>query len=263
MDSLADYRARHALQYNQRVKEENDKEMLKAAQLAAEETKRIKMNDEYKILITNITDISIIVLVCESLVIMQMQLEEIKSSLTTYIDTYNITKDSEFMKGISDVVLKVFESVNHNTFTKINFNNIDDINASKNIRETMNILLSKVGIQHETDSLAVEYEMDCNEDEEIARRLYLEEENRVNTMPNVVEERPIPQLYERPARRPRAPRPPRAPRQNIQAIVEANVQEATPVPEVQPLQPLEPNNENAPIVPRPRGRPRRRNNQTI
>jgi len=250
MDNLAEYRARHAMQYNQRVKEERDKETLIAAQLAAEQEKRIKMDHEYNLLIKTIDNISIILLVCESSSIMTMQLEELNSSLNTYIDKYNISKDSEPMKGISDVVLKVFESLNQNSFTKINFNNVDDINASKHIRETMNIILSKVGIQHESDNLVVEYEMDCNEDEEIARRLYLEEERQINRVPNIVEQ-PRQQARER---RPRAPRRPRV------AHVETNAQEAIENTEVQPLQRI---NENVHVVHRPRGRPRRRNNQII
>jgi len=235
MDNLAEYRARHAMQYNKRVKEERDKEELIASQLAAEQEKRKIMDHAHNLFIKTIDNISIILLVCESASIMQSQLEELNTSLDTHITKFSITKDSEMMKSISSVVLKVFESVNQNGFSKINFNNLQDVSNSKRICATMNNILSKVGIQHEDDTVEVKYDMDCNQDEEIARRLYLEEENRINAMPNVIA---TAQPSGRPVRRQRAPRP-------------------------IPTQVLENENEIVPIVPRPRGRPRRRNDQII
>ena len=254
MDSLADYRARHALQYNKRVNEERAKEELVAAQLAIEQEKLAKINRENDLFIENIENISIILLVCEYVSIMQFQLEELNTNLDTHINKFNITKESDTMKRISSAILKVFDSVNQNGFTKINFNNLEDVCNSKRICETMNSILSKVGIQHETDTVEVEYEMDCNKDEEIARRLYLEEENRINAVTNIVQQREP----QRPVRRPRQPRQPRA---HVDVPETQTVQEAEAQTVPPPMPPLEDN--NVPIVPRPRGRPRRRNNQII
>ena len=259
MDSLVDYRNRHAMAYNKRIQEEREKEALIAAANSAEEEKRNIMKNTHDLFIKNITDISIILLVCESASVMQFQLEQLNVSLTNHISTFNITKESEMMKSICTAVLKVFDSVNQNGFSKINFNNLEDVSNSKRICETMNTILSKVGIQHESDSVEVKYEMDCNQDEEIARRLYLEEENIINVLPNNVQQRFVEQnIPNRPVRRPRQPRLPRQP----VVIPVVNAQTPAPAQAVQPVQPII-ENTNAVQVPRPRGRPRRRNDQII
>jgi hypothetical protein len=128
-------------------------------------------------------------------------------------------------------LLKVFESVNNNNITKINFNNRDDIEISKQIRKTMNAILSKVGIQHEDDNLEVEYEMDCTADEEFARQLYLQEQATVNDLPV--------NINDVPNRRQRRAAAAATPRVRVPRVV------------------IDPHADGVPPTPRPRGRPRR------
>lgn len=235
MDNLADYRARHAMQYNQRVQEEREKETQIAAKLAAEHAERERINHFNNTFIKEVENLSVILLICDLPAVMSSHLNELNGNLELYISNWNDNKDAEMMKRLGDVVLKVFESVNQNNITKINFNNRDDIEVSKQIRLTMNSILSKVGIQHEDDNLEVEYEMDCTADEEFARQLYLEEQARVNPIPNNINDiaGPVPNRRQRRAAAATTPRV-RVPR---------NV--------------TDPHVDGVPPTPRPRGRPRR------
>jgi hypothetical protein len=228
MDSLADYRARHAIHYNLRMKEEQEKAAQIAAKLAEEQAERDRITQFNNSFIKKIDDLSIIILICDLPSVMVAYLTELNNDLETHITKWNDEKDVDMMKKLGDVIMKVFESVNQNNITKINFNNREDVNASKLISQTMNSILSKVGIQHEDDNLEVEYEMDCTADEEFARQLYLNEQAAVNHIPpNFMNNAAQPTRRQRRARQP----------------------QAGPDPNVDGVQPV--------VVPRPRGRPRR------
>ena len=184
MDILTEYRAKHALEYQKRLQEEKIKEAQNALELAEKlaEEERIKVFNAA--FIADIESSAVKLLLCKS----SLQMLEILVELYNNIDL-NIHKwsdsnntDNQMMKKIVDAVLQVFESVNNNSITKINFNNRHDITTSKNIQQTMKSILSKVGIQHEDDNLEVNYEMDCSQDEEFAQRLYLEEQQRINNL---------------------------------------------------------------------------------
>ena len=187
MESLAEYRARHALEYQKRVQEENAKAQIIAAELAeklAEETRIREFNAAF---ITNIESCATKLLVCHDSAHMLEILLELDSNIEMHIHKFtsvnNVTSDDQsIMKKIVDAVLKVFESVNNNTDTKINFNDREQINTSKAIQQTMKAILGKAGIQHEDENLEINYEMDCTQDEEFAQRLYLEEQQRVNAL---------------------------------------------------------------------------------
>jgi len=202
MDTLTEYRAKHALEYQKRVQEEKIKEIQNAIELAEKhaEEERIKaFNDAF---VADIESCSVKLLVCNSSINMLEILAELNNNIELNIhkwsDNNNIVDNNQMMKKIVDAVLKVFESVNNNSITKINFNNRHDINTSKNIQQTMKSILSKVGIQHEDDNLEVNYEMDCSQDEELAQRLYLEEQQRVNElMPHQLLPIPPPPLNRR------------------------------------------------------------------
>ena len=201
MDNLAEYRARHSQQYNQRVKEEHEKELQIAAKLAAIHAERERINHFNNTFIKTVENLSTILLICDLPEVMSTHLNELNTNLESHITNWNDNKDPEMMKHLCDVVLKVFESVNQNNITKINFNNRNDIEISKQIRQTMNAILSKVGIQHEDDNLEVEYEMDCTADEEFARQLYLEDQARNNILPINFQNNPIDPLPNRRQRR--------------------------------------------------------------
>ena len=234
MESLADYRAKHALEYQKRIQEEKAQEQRIAEELAeklAEETRIREFNAAF---ITNIESCAIKLLVCHNSTQMLEILLDLDNNIDVHIHKFTSvnTDDQSMMKKIVDAVLKVFESVNNNTDTKINFNDREQINTSKAIQQTMKALLGKVGIQHTDDNLEVNYEMDCTQDEEFAQQLYLEEQQRVNArFPHIP---PAPAPVPTPNRRQR----------RAAAIV---------IPRVH----VDPSTDGIPPTPRGRGRPRR------
>ena len=186
MDTLTEYRARHALEYQKRLQEEKIKEAQNALELAEKLAEEERIKAFNAAFIDDIVSCSVKLLLCNSSINMLEILAELNNNIDLNIhkwsDSNNTDINNQMMKKIVDAVLKVFESVNNNSITKINFNNRHDINTSKNIQQTMKSILNKVGIQHEDDNLEVNYEMDCSQDEEFAQRLYLEEQQRVNRL---------------------------------------------------------------------------------
>jgi hypothetical protein len=254
MESLADYRAKHAVEYQKRLEEENAKAQRIEAELAeklAEEQRVLAFNNAF---IANIESCATKLLVCHHTMHMLEILLDLDSNIDTHIDKFknvnnvnnvnNMNPNNQnMMKQIVDAVLKVFESVNNNTSAKINFNDREEINTSKCIQQTMKAILGKVGIQHEDENLEVNYEMDCTQDEEFAQQLYLEEQQRVN---NHV---PPPLLHNIP----NIPNIPNAPLPNRRQRRAASVN----IPRVH----VDPREDGIPPTPRGRGRPRRNQQQ--
>ena len=230
MESLADYRAKHAMEYKKRLEEEAIKAEKLAAELAeklAEEQRVLAFNNAF---ITNIESCATKLLICHHTMHMLEILLDLDSNIDTHIDKFkNVNPNNQnMMKQIVDAVLKVFESVNNNTCAKINFNDREEINISKQIQQTMKAIFGKVGIQHEDENLEINYEMDCTQDEEFAQQLYLEEQQRLNNLPLPLQQ-------------------PQQPNRRQRRVASVNI----------PRVHVDPREDGIPPTPRGRGRPRR------
>jgi hypothetical protein len=215
------------MEYKKRLEEETIKAEKLAAELAEKLAEEERVRAFNAAFIENIESCATKLLVSYHSMHMLEILLDLDSNIDTHIDKFkNINIEAQsMMKLVVDAVLKVFESVNNNTSAKINFNDREEINISKQIQQTMKAILSKVGIQHEDENLEVNYEMDCTQDEEFAQQLYLEEQQRLNNLP------PQQQLPNRRQRR----------------VASVNV----------PRVHVDPREDGIPPTPRGRGRPRR------
>jgi hypothetical protein len=224
MDLLSDYRAKHAMEYNNRIKLEQQKTQQSAEEIAKENERLIHIRNFNSAYIRNLEKIAVMLLVCESVVLMKTYIENLTTIINENIDKWNNEKDPEMMKQLTSSVLMILENVNNNTFYKINFNNTQEIEASNIIKMHMKNILNAVGIiQDENEILDVQYDMDCTADEEYARQLFAEEQQRHNN--NL---------------------PPQGNRRQRRAAAAAI-----------PILPTQPNTNGTDIVPRRRGRPRR------
>jgi len=93
---------------------------------------------------------------------------------TTLDQVKNTTTEIlEFVeKAGSDFGLKVLDAINNNQAIKTDFNNRMQIRMSQQVQENVKKILELCGIE----GVEVNYEMDCSQDEEIARQLAQEVE---------------------------------------------------------------------------------------
>jgi hypothetical protein len=91
-------------------------------------------------------------------------LNQIKNTTTEII---------EFIQGASkdDIApfgLKVVDSINNNLGIKMDFSNKTHVLTSQQIQENVSKILEHCGVE---GGIEIKYEMDCSQDEEIARQL--------------------------------------------------------------------------------------------
>ena len=67
--------------------------------------------------------------------------------------------------------MQLFQNVNENDLTKINFHDALSVTTSKHIHSVMKEILRLCGILTDTEELEMTYDMDCSKDEELARQL--------------------------------------------------------------------------------------------
>ena len=255
MDALDDYRTKHALEYRKRIQEVYEKELEAETIRAAQVAERAAIEKTKNLFIDEIINMSLMISYSESLESIVEIIEQLINHVNAQIHIWNATKDIEMMKRVVDAVLQVFECINQNTITKVNLHNSEDVYRSKKIQQLMNNLFSTVGIQHESDSIEVAYDMDCSKDEEFAQQLYLEEQQRLHAPQNIL---PDSHILPNIGNNVELPLPRRIRRAR-------NATPATPVTPVTPveLQPLAITNNQPLIIPRPRGRPRTRQHNII
>lgn len=83
------------------------------------------------------------------------------------------TEILEFVaKGDSEFGLSVLDAINNNKAIKTDFNNRVQIRMSQEVQENVKKILELCGVE----GVEVNYEMDCSQDEEIARQLAQEPE---------------------------------------------------------------------------------------
>ena len=178
LNDLVAYRAKHALQYTKRIQELTEKEAQFAAKEAAAAAERERIMRFNNAFIDEIVNVSLIISYSDSLEDILRVLEDLHTHIVSHIAQWNEEKDAQMMKKIVDAVLQVFECINQNKTTKVNFHKHNDVLSSKKIHTVMNAIFSIVGIQHESDSIDIHYDMDCSKDEELAQRLQRELQQR-------------------------------------------------------------------------------------
>jgi hypothetical protein len=75
---------------------------------------------------------------------------------------------TRYKVSINMVVMQILENVNTNTAAMVNFHDENDIILSRNIQKLMKEILRVCEID---EDLAIQYDMDCSRDEDIARQL--------------------------------------------------------------------------------------------
>ena len=94
---------------------------------------------------------------------------EVLSNHTTLNQIKNTTEEIlEFVvKADSEFGLKVLDAINNNQAIKTDFNNRMQVRTSQEVQENVKKILELCGIE----GVEVNYEMDCSQDEDIARQL--------------------------------------------------------------------------------------------
>lgn len=154
MDELVEYRARHAARYNERV---------------AEAKKEEQYCSEYIQLLHMTMGLVSSAQGAEQLV---QRLQDVNAVLHTHPEVWMVHEQE-----IRTQVMNMLEAINRNPTVIIQVHNDQHITQSRTIQTVMKEIMCTVGILHAMDEdLDLEYVMDCDGDETLARCLAAEEE---------------------------------------------------------------------------------------
>ena len=97
-------------------------------------------------------------------------MNQIKTTVNEMLETIESDEALDKQK-LSQIGLDLVETINTNKFTVTDFNNHIHVLMSRDVHAIVKSILSLCGID---DSIEVQYDMDCSQDEEIARQLTFE-----------------------------------------------------------------------------------------
>ncbi len=142
---MEDYRSAHHTKYLERIQEIEKREKLQLEKIQKLE----KLVEDIKAHTT---------------------MNQIKTTVNEMLETIESDEALDKQK-LSQIGLDLVETINTNKFTMTDFNNHVHVLMSRDVHAIVKSILSLCGID---DSIEVQYEMDCSQDEEIARRMSME-----------------------------------------------------------------------------------------
>jgi hypothetical protein len=145
---MEDYRSAHHAKYLERIQELEEIEKLLLG--------RSQKIEKLKKLVEDIKT--------------QTTMNQIKTTVNEMLETIESDEALDKQK-LSQIGLDLVETINTNKFTMTDFNNHVHVLMSRDVHAIVKSILSLCGID---DNIEVQYEMDCSQDEEIARRMSME-----------------------------------------------------------------------------------------
>jgi hypothetical protein len=186
MEGLEEYRRTQFLKYQLRCQ---DAESQREKTLRAEEEENTRLLQEAE----RVRQCYDTVVVCVEQAIMQVKVattlqtvvnvvQAMHQTLQGLCETWSKVPDNDLLKA---AVMQLFQCINDNRNIQVRITETEQLSASTYIQETMRDVLMSTGILEKGDDvLCLEYDMDCSNDEELARTLA----NRFDTEEEEAEE---------------------------------------------------------------------------
>jgi hypothetical protein len=167
---MEEYRRKHAEQYMKRMKEQEEARMLELQKeqerLEAQRIEEERVRKVVDTVVQSLERTATAILIADSPIPISHSLSHTFEVVKEHFDTWSASETNKTI--VNTQVIQLFENINTNQTTVVNLNKADETIASRTIQNVMKELLKLCGID---DNLAVEIDMDCSRDEELARQL--------------------------------------------------------------------------------------------